>query len=449
MRLAVPLALIALAAAVRIASFAALPPERLVADEIYYAQVARNLALGEGHHYADAFGADLRAWRPPAHPWVLSKLLSKEQAAALEDRVQDAMPLLAFQIGLGSLLVGVVWWLGWSLFGARSATTAGLAAALYPNLIVFSHSLWSETLTALLIALALVGAARWRAAPSAGIAVATGIALGVAALTREVALAIALVIGAWWVVEAAITQRRRALLHALVVGGVALAVVAPWTARNARVLGSFVPVSTIGWFAAGEGNTFEQADWLADRGPAHLAYTMRYFSNPHELERAALARRWTFERFAAEQPAWAFRKLVREGALLLTPDSYLLYKIDAGAYGEISSGLRAVLAWIVGASWVALAVLAALGMAAAATTQRRLALFVLGVPAVVHFLTNASSRFRAPWLPLLLVFAGYAWQERHSLRQRISTRAGFGAAAFAGFVLLVALPYYLQYGTRH
>jgi 4-amino-4-deoxy-L-arabinose transferase-like glycosyltransferase len=447
-QLVVPLLLIVFAAGLRFGTFAMFPPERLIADEIYYAEVARGLALGEGHHYRDAFDVDARAWRPPGHPFLLSQWLSAERAAGVDDRVASVQPLLWFQLLLGSLLVVGVWALGWVCFGERVALGAGLAAAVYPNLIFFSHSLWSETLTALLLVAALVGAVRWRATPTARVAVSTGLVLGLAALTREVALGVAVAIGVWWILEAQPAGRLRAARHGLLVCVVAMLVVAPWTLRNARVLGAFVPVSTIGWFAAGEGNTFEASNWLADRGPMHLVYKARYFQTPGELARADVAKRWTFQRVAEEQPDWALRKLVREGALLLSPDTYLRYKIDAGAYGEVDAGLRLALVVVAGGAWLVLAFFSALGVAVAPAPQRHLALLVLAVPGAVHLLTNATSRFRAPWLPLLLVFAAYAWQERGGLRQQLSRRGGHAVLAVVAFVGLVALPYYLYFGGR-
>ena len=444
----VPVVLIALAALLRVGTFMAFPPERLVADEIYYAQVARGLALGEGHHYVDDFGVDLRAWRPPGHPLVLSGLLPAEDAPGVDDRAASVLPLLGFQLALGSLLVGAVWWLGWVCFGPRVALWSGLAAAAYPNLIFFSHTLWSETLTASLVTCALVGALRWSAGPSVRVAVATGLVLGLAALTREVALGVGAAIGLWWCLEAAPTDRPRAMRHGLLVLATAFLVVAPWTLRNGRVLGAFVPVSTIGWFAAGEGNTFEPANWLADRGPMHTVYASRYFGTPGELARADVARRWTLERIADSQPDWVLRKFMREGSLLLSPDSYLRYKIDAGAYGEVGEPLRLALVVLTGGAWFALATLAVIGIGAAPASLRHLALCVLSVPVLVHLLTNATSRFRAPWLPLLIVFAGYAWQQRGGLLERTPRAARLASVGVIGFLLLVAWPYYLYFGGR-
>ena len=190
--------LLAIAAVVRLAAFSALPPERLVGDEIYYAQVARSLALGEGHRFREDGHTELRAWRPPAHPFALSLFLDSAAARAIDDQARNARPLLMMQIALGTALVAAIWLLAQVLFGGRAALLAGCAAALYPTLVSFSHMLWSETMTALLFALALAAAAHWRRAPTPGLAAALGLVLGVATLTRELAFALALVLAAWW-----------------------------------------------------------------------------------------------------------------------------------------------------------------------------------------------------------------------------------------------------------
>ena len=70
--LAVFALLILLAAAIRVAGFFVHPPERLIGDEIYYVQVAANIAAGRGHVWRDPEGVTLRAWRPPGHSALLS-----------------------------------------------------------------------------------------------------------------------------------------------------------------------------------------------------------------------------------------------------------------------------------------------------------------------------------------------------------------------------------------
>jgi 4-amino-4-deoxy-L-arabinose transferase-like glycosyltransferase len=75
-----------------------------------------------------------------------------------------------------------------------------------------------------------------------------GLALGAAALTRSPALyAIALVIG-WLVVRAhgRGLHWQQVVRQALVVGCACLAIVGPWTARNALVYQRFIPIDTLG-----------------------------------------------------------------------------------------------------------------------------------------------------------------------------------------------------------
>ena len=125
-----PLALIALVAAgVRLAGVEAARPLELFGDEVYYAQVADHLARGRGHVYVDGLGAELRAWRPPAHAWLLSLFVD-----ASADESADAtrsQPLLVrwarLEAALGTALVVVTGLLGRALFDART----GLVAAAH------------------------------------------------------------------------------------------------------------------------------------------------------------------------------------------------------------------------------------------------------------------------------------------------------------------------------
>jgi hypothetical protein len=443
--------LVLLAAAVRSASFAVAPPTAWVGDEIYYAEVARSIARGEGHVFQDPYGATLRAWRPPGQAALLATGLDSERAHGAEPSVTGLLPLVWIQIALGSLLAAATAGLGAALFDRRTGTLAGLAVALHPTLVFFSQTLWSETLSAVLITTALAVAASGRGLPGAGRAALVGALLGAATLVREVALLVAAVCAAWWAWQSTGDARRVALGRTAIVIGIVLLVVAPWTARNAAVLGRFVPVSTIGWFATAEGNIFEPDDWLRDTGPAHLAFSQRYFTIGDEMARSDFARGFALRSILDEQPSWLLRKAIRNGALLLSPDSYLLFKQSVGAYGEVPPLARAASVIAVGLVWVASALLAALGLAAAPPAVRRLAISVLAIPATVHLLTNATSRFRVPWLGLWLVLAAFGALSSPGWRthwERLSLPARIGLCGFAGFVLVAAVPYFAVYGGR-
>ena len=445
--------LVVMAALVRALTLAWAPPIALTGDELYYSQVAANLALGEGHVFREAWpgGSNLHAWRPPGHAALLAAVLSPDDARALDGSVQSAMDGIVLQIVFGSLLAGAACALGGALIDRRTGVAAGLGVALYPSLVVFSHGLWSETLAALLLTTALAIAVVAREARSPAAAIAVGAVLGAATLVREISLLVALACATWWVLEATGPARRRAIGHAALMLAILGACVAPWTLRNTELFGRLVPVSTIGWFATAEGNLFEADDWLRDTGPEHLAFNQRYFSQPGELERSDLAREQALSSIAGQQPGWIAKKWIRNGALLLSPDSYLLFKQAVGAYGDVTPAVRTASLWLVALSWGAAAALGAFGLSIAAPHARRLALLVLATPATVHLVSNATSRFRIPWIALWLVFAALGARELPSARQHwqaIPRWRRSALVAFLGFVFLVAFPYYAEYGGR-
>jgi 4-amino-4-deoxy-L-arabinose transferase-like glycosyltransferase len=444
-------ALITLAAAIRVVSFLAAPPLEFVGDELYYTQVARNLAQGDGHVFHERDGLSLRAWRPPGQPLAMAGALGANGASGLDASVRSAPLVLALQIALGSLLAGATGWLGLTLVDRRTGWIAGLLCATYPSLIAFSHYAWSETLTALLLTSALAAATGYARAPGPLRALCTGLLLGSATLVREVAFAVLIVVCWWWWREAPAAERARALRHAGLALAVAVLCIAPWTLRNARQFDRLVPVSTIGWFAIAEGNTFEADDWLRHTGSAHLDFNTRYFSRPTELERSDFARAWALEHVRSQQPLWLAKKLVRNGALLLSPDSYLLFKQAVGSYGDVRPSVRTASLAAVSIGWGLAAALGAWGIAIAATPARRLGLAVLAIPLALHLLSNATSRFRIPWLGLWLVFAALGALELPRLRERwvgLRPAGRWVLLGFIGFVFAVAFPYFAEYGGR-
>jgi 4-amino-4-deoxy-L-arabinose transferase-like glycosyltransferase len=437
--------------ALRLAVAERIQPVGLVGDEVYYAQVAAHLAAGAGHLYVGGLEGAARAWRPPAHPFTLSLLLGPERvrdgAAAIAPA--ELRRLVRLEVLVGTLLVAATALLGAALFDARTGIVAAAVAAVLPALVAQSHMLWSEGLFALAVTLAIAAAVRAERGQRLGLAIAAGIGFGAAALVRELALGVAAACAAWWVSLAPPAERRAAAARGALVLALACAVVAPWTLRNARVLGRFVPVSTVGWFALAEGNSLEHPDWLRPDGPEQRRFHAGYFTLRDEVARLDFARAHALERIRAEQPAWLARKAVRNLALLLGPDEVLRTKVRRGAYGDVAPWeIRALLAATIPA-WVVLYAAAALGIAGARDGgRRRLALLVLAVVAALHVAANATPRFRLPWLPLLAVYASSALLGGRALRRRLDRAGALGAAAAILFFLAVCLPYFARYGGR-
>jgi len=442
--LALLVGLVLLAGGVRWLAFELAQPVATLGDENYYAEVADSLARGEGHVYVGALEGESRAWRPPGHAWLLSLVADPEDALPTPVARFQRLQLL-----WGTLLVALTALLGFLLFDTRTGLIAGLLAALSPTLIAHSHFLWSENVFGVLVMAALVGVVSQARRPKPIAVIATGALFGAAALTRELALGIAALSGLWWVACAHPPERRAAALRAGLLVAIAVGVTTPWLLRNAHAFDRFVGVSTVGWFAIAEGNSLESPEWWRPRGPTQGAFHAAYFSTRDELARRDLAQAHAVERIAAEQPGWIGKKTARNLALLLSPDTVVRTKVRNGSYGDRPSAPARWLLAASGPAWLALAVAATLGIAAARAGGRRaLAVLLLGGAVLVHIVANATPRFRVPWLPLLSIYAAHALVLGRQLPGRLDRRGVIGAALVLGIVFGLGVPYFWMFGGR-
>jgi 4-amino-4-deoxy-L-arabinose transferase-like glycosyltransferase len=333
--------------------------------------------------------------------------------------------------------------LGWALFDARTGFAAGCIAALYPTFIAYSHFLWSETLFALLVTAALAGLVFMERRQSPGLASLAGLLFGAAALTREIALPVAGAGVLWALVAARPGERRAAAARGALVLGFASLVVLPWTLRNYGHFGRVLPISSVGWIAVGEGNALEGARWLRPAAPGRSEFRREVLAIRGEAERAEWARRRTLATIAQQQPAWIFRKLAHNVPLMLSPDGFQLYKLRNGSYGDVSPAIIHLVTTATVLSYVLIASLAAFGVAAARRDHRRLlACLVLGTVVGLHVLANANSRFRMPWMPLVMVYAAHAALGGRALFAGLRRGERLAASAAACFVTAVCVSYF-------
>ena len=421
-------------------------PVTPLGDELYYVLVASRLADGEGHVY----GRNAVALRPPAQAWVLSHFADSDAMIAAAPGGRQSIlpsglrPLLRVEVALGTALVLATVWLGAALFDRRTGLLAGAIAAAYPTFIAYSHLLWSETLFAALVTAALAALVSARGRRSNALALLAGGLFGAAALTREIALPVACAGTLWTWLAAAPVERRAAASRAALVLGAAVLVVLPWAARNHRELGRVLPISSVGWIAIGEGNHLEGATWLHPGPPGRAAFRRQVNAVEGEVERSDLARRLTLERIADDQPGWLFRKLAQNVPLMLSPDAFHLYKLRAGSYGDVAPAARIAVTALTALCFVVVAGFAAFGVSAARGGNRRLlALLVLGVVFSVHVASNANSRFRMPWMPLLITYAAHMLLGGRALLAATGPRARAAALLAAVFVAAVSASYYL------
>ena len=436
------LAIAVLGGGLRWAAMRTLTPHSWVGDEVYYVWVAANIANDNGHLYDGATSLYSFALRPPAYSWLLSRFIDTK-APELRSNLQDSVrPLLLFQLTLGIILILTTAALGHALFGPRVGLLAALGVAVYPTLIAHSHYFWSETLFSVLVTGALTGIVRGERNPSPFLAAGTGLVFGVAALTREIALPIAAASSLWWLARADLPDRRATLARAGLLLACATLVVLPWTIRNRSALDRWIPVATIGWFAAAEGNALDPDDWLhSDR--RRMEFKNLYLRRGGEIERMDYARKQTLAAIRAEQPTWIFKKAIRNLALLLRPDSVLFQKLKAQSYRNVSLGVVRSLMTAAILSYVLVFVACVLGVALARERGRRLLLLlVFATVGAVHLVANSTVRFRMPWMPLAIVYASYAVLSARSARRSLTRTSLAASAAVWVFFFGVCVPHF-------
>ena len=212
----------------------------IVADPLIYYQAAQRIADGDG--YVSFFG-EPTSYYPPGYPYFLGTLQWFLDLVGLDGSTYEAAAIV--QSLLSGLAIAAIVVVGTRLDGRRTGLFAGAVFALWPNLIIHSSLLLSETLYLTLLSLSLAGTVtmfdaegglrRWHAALA-------GLTLGGATLVRPQVLVVPVAM----VVTYALCRvgARQVLRLAAVLAVGVVVVVAPWTIRNAVVFGAFVPVST-------------------------------------------------------------------------------------------------------------------------------------------------------------------------------------------------------------
>ena len=414
-------------------------------DDMYqYDMLGRSLAAGRGYRwYARADVAALRPYldvwykidiptsqvpedgylttfRAPGYPFFLAAIYLLVGTAG---RLQVVRLL---QVFLGAALAPLTALLASRLhLPAKSSTLAGAVVALYPILWMYPLGLGSENLffpLSLASGLMLFDAARSGRPKHAALA---GLLLGAATLTRG-AFAVTLPLALIWL------ARRARWRRAALAGGVALAVVAPWSLRNSLVLGrpAFVETTVgynlfIGYHPEGDGGFVTRIALL----PVHLL---------DDGERD----RWTMDQalgFIRADPG-------RAASLALNRLAYfwgwetreLVYFYSNDAFGPMPpASLLAAMA-LLAAPWILVALLAPFGLAVAPDSDgRRLTLTFVGGSLLAYIPILAEPRFHLPLVPWLAAYAAFALQDPGRwLRPPYRRRLAVAAAALFVLVLL-------------
>ncbi len=426
-----------LGGAIRLAVLEMTSPQRLLGDEHYYVEVAGNIAAGRGHLKGDS----IRAERAPGHPYLLSLAVGDAPDSDVPDPAVIKR-MLRIQVGLSTLLVFLVGVLGTSFFDSRVGVFSAIVTAVYPTFIGFSHYLWAQPLYSVLMVSALILALRLRAGAHTVLAAFCGLVLGAASLTREITIPIAMLIAAWLFTTAPRELRMRAFKQGAIMLALAAFVVLPWTYRNYRLFERFVPVSTLGTFAVHEGNSFREKHWIHITSSHMRPFRRAYFAIDDEVERMAFAKQENRAQFDGNWPRLVYRKAIRTFSLMLTPDSFIFKKVSNRRYASLNLARFRVVLILTIAAYLAVAAAGAFGIASANQGNRLLACLVFCVLTAIHFFTSSNSRYRVPWMPMIIPFAVYAVCEWRNIRARAGWRI-WPAAVLVLLLLGWCLPFFL------
>ncbi len=294
--------------------YAAVAPPPPVADETCYDALARSLAAGKGY---------VEDGVPTAY-WTVG--CSGLIAAFYVVFGVHYLPVIVFQASLGAATAILTWRLAALFWDEGPARAAGLIIAVLPSQVAYAARLYPAVVfgfVAVTAAYLILRSGRLYAAAAAGLLTGAGALGAPVALTLPVPfLALDLLLRRNW---------KRALARGLLVAVAASAVVAPWTYRNWRVLGAFVPVSTNGGVNL----------WMGNNADADGCYNFPTSSaNPLYLVRDEVRR----DRLGREL-AWDYiRSHPGTFVKLTVPKFANLYATDTSAfqYGDKRYGIDEV-----------------------------------------------------------------------------------------------------------
>jgi 4-amino-4-deoxy-L-arabinose transferase-like glycosyltransferase len=343
----------------------------------------------------------LTAYRPPLWPMALGGAYAVADAFGLPRWTAGRV----LQAVIGTIVVALTGAIAARLWGATVGLLAMALGAVFLPLVLDGATLISEPLYVAFELGAVLAVLEHRRRPGGvGWAVAAGALVGLAALTRSSGALLAVPL----IVAIAARPRPRRFLGVAVFAAAVLLVVAPWTIRNAVVLGAFVPVSTeAGPTLLGTYNATARDPpgcigcWilLSDTaGEMRLARRLRALTEvERDRESRALA-----ARFAFRHPGYILQVAWENSLRLLELGGAQRARFTATTI-DVPPGAAVVGAWQL---WLVLA-LAALGAAAGAL--RRVPPGLLALVAFLWLTTalvqSETPRFRAAIDPFLLMLA--------------------------------------------
>jgi 4-amino-4-deoxy-L-arabinose transferase-like glycosyltransferase len=328
--------------------------DQLTVDNYYHHHWAQSIASG------NLFG-DTTYFRAPFYVFTLGALYALVGASLWAAR------LLGLVVGLVS--IGLTWALGRKVFNNRVASTAALVQALFPVIIYFESELLLDSLFTMLLQATVYFLLCWQQTNRHHHAIAAGLFMGLAVITRPTALVLLPVILVYQLVVSDEFRFRLRTLGTVWLLMPLVILVGTVFIRNIAVASDPVLISSQGGINFYIGNN-EEADGVTARLPEPLGNNSLYIKKCYyAFTDRLLSNNRNLERFFA--------------------DIWLLH------YNPLSFG------WLLAFTVIGLVA----GLAGNPRARFFLLLIAMYVALISLFFFN--TRFRLPLLPYFILLAGY------------------------------------------
>jgi 4-amino-4-deoxy-L-arabinose transferase-like glycosyltransferase len=378
-----------------------------IIDEQQYSQIARSIVAGHGFAWGEGRPTSIR---PPLYPAMLAGIWSVSGSENLQ-------AVRVVQILLALATTALVYVLGARIYDARVGRWAAVVCWLYPSFIFFNFLILTETLFTLLLVAFVLLTVLLVQTPRAWLAVACGVTLGFATLTRSILWPLPLVLCPLLALLIRAPLARRLALPCLVAIGFTL-IVAPWAIRNTRLQGVPTIVDTMGGINLRMGNyeyTPDDRMWDAVGLTGEQSWVYGIWNDlPGETITEGRKDKW------AQRKALEF---MRAHPGLTLRRSFIKFADFWGLEREfiagVQNGLYAPPLWfqVLGSAAIvlgyALVVMAgAAGIWMAAPDDRRMQMLLL-LPVLVimggHSIVFGHSRYHLPLIPIFGLYAAALW----------------------------------------
>ncbi|MDD9370850.1 MAG: glycosyltransferase family 39 protein, partial [Acidimicrobiales bacterium] len=386
-------------------------------DPVLYLILSDHIAAGDGYRYGFETDQGVTAYYPPGYPLALGAVLAVVRLLPGDASAFDVA--VWFNVVLSVATIGLVFVLGRRLADVRVGLVAAAIWALWPNLVLHSAVVLTETLFLFLLVLMLVvllGNPESARLPGRARLITVGVLFGVTLLVRPVSAVIAPVfLVLWWGAGA-----KAALWRLALVGVATVAVLVPWSIRSTLAMDEPVAMSLNFGDNLCLGHNPGASGGFGDLGA--YCYTAEELSRPESETRRQSENIERAVDYIVDNPGEILRRTPSKLRITLQNDhDGLQVAEDFGEAPLLSDGGRDLVKAVANGFYYLVAVAAIAGgvvlLRRPDPARRGLFLVVAGAAQLIAPLaTFGDARFKMPIYPTLAICAAVAlvalWDRR-------------------------------------